>query len=180
MKFLKTAIPGIILIEPDIFRDERGFFFENYHKEIFSKNGIRVEFVQDNHSASAKGVLRGLHYQTAPKTQCKLVRAVRGEVFDVVVDIRKGSKTYGRVVSHILNEDNHRMLFIPEGFAHGFLTLKDGTEFLYKVSEFYSPAHERGILWNDPAISIPWPKLDVEMIVSEKDKKHPTLKEAFG
>ncbi len=180
MKFLKTAIPGVILIEPDIFKDERGFFFESYHKEIFSKNGIRVEFVQDNHSASAKGVLRGLHYQTAPKTQSKLVRAVRGEVFDVVVDIRKGSNTYGKHVSHILSQDNQRMLFIPEGFAHGFLTLKNGTEFLYKVSDFYSPAHERGILWNDPALSIPWPKLDVEVIVSEKDRKHPTLKEAFG
>ena len=177
MKFTKTAIPDVTLIEPDIFKDARGFFFQAYHKETFSKNGIEVQFVQDNHSASAKGVLRGLHTQAAPKAQCKLVRVVRGEAFDVVVDIRKASKTFGRHVHHVLSEENHRMIFIPEGLAHGFLALKDNTEFLYKVSDFYSPAHERGILWDDPALAIPWPKLDVNFQVSDKDKKHPLLKE---
>ncbi len=177
MKFTPSAIPDVLIIEPRVFSDERGFFFENYSKELFAKNGIRVEFVQDNHSRSSKGVLRGLHYQGAPKAQAKLVRVIKGEAFDVVVDIRKDSKTFGRIVSDILSEENKKMLFIPPGFAHGFCALKEGTEFVYKVSELYSPEHERGILWNDPALAIPWPKLDTGYLLSEKDKRYPTLKE---
>ena len=175
MKFIETALPGVILIEPTVFQDERGFFFENYHKELFFKNGIREEFVQDNHSRSAKGVLRGLHYQTNPKAQAKLIRVVKGEAFDVAVDIRKGSKTFGKCVSHVLSAENKKMLYIPAGFAHGFCALEAGTEFLYKVSSVYSAAHERGILWNDPALAIPWPKLDAPYLLSEKDRKNPPL-----
>lgn len=179
MKFTKARIPGILLIEPDVHEDERGFFFESYHRQIFRENGIREEFVQDNHSRSVKGVLRGLHYQAAPKTQAKLIRVVRGEAFDVVVDVRKDSKTFGRYVSFVLSEENKKMVFIPStGFAHGFLALKDNTEVFYKASDFYSPSHERGIAWDDPVIGIDWPKLDGGWILSERDKRHPGLEEA--
>ena len=175
MKFSKTTIPDVLLIEPTVFSDSRGFFFENYHRELFLKNGIAADFVQDNHSSSAKGVLRGLHYQVPPRAQAKLVRVVRGEAFDVVVDIRRNSKTFGRCACEILSAQNRKMLYIPPGFAHGFLSLEDGTEFLYKVSDLYSPEHERGILWNDPALAIPWPKVSGSFVLSEKDKKYPTL-----
>ncbi len=178
MKFIQTKIPDVIIIEPEVRGDARGFFFESYHKEIFSRQGIKLEFVQDNHSASAKGVLRGLHYQVEPRAQAKLVRVMRGEAFDVAVDVRKGSKTFGQYVGDTLSAENKKMLYIPPGFAHGFLALKDDTEFLYKVSDFYSPDHERGILWNDPAIGIEWPKLDVAYNLSERDKKFPLLKVA--
>ncbi len=178
MRFILTQIPGVVLIEPDVYEDARGFFFESYRKDIFQKQGISVDFVQDNHSASAKSVLRGLHYQMAPKEQAKLVHVVRGEVFDVAVDIRPGSKTFGRHVSQVLSAENRKMLFIPPGFAHGYLTLSDRAEFLYKVSEPYSPSHERGIRWNDPALGIAWPKLDCPYLFSDKDKKLPCLKES--
>ena len=176
MKFTPTKIPDVILIEPTVFSDSRGFFFESYSKEIFSRNGISVEFVQDNHSSSARGVLRGLHYQVRPKEQAKLVRVVSGAAFDVVVDIRRGSRTFGKFVAHQLTAENKKMVYVPVGFAHGFYVLKDSTEFLYKVSSPYSPEHERGILWNDPELGIPWPKLDVDYVISEKDKRHPALK----
>ena len=178
MKFIPTDLPGVLLIEPKVFSDERGFFFESYLKDLFRQNGIDADFVQDNHSRSAEGVLRGLHYQTAPKEQAKLVRVTRGEAFDVVVDIRKGSKTFGRWTGHVLSEEKKNMLFVPAGFAHGFLALRDETELLYKVSEVYSPAHERGIRWDDPGVGIVWPKTTSPILLSEKDKKYPTLKES--
>ena len=180
MKFIPTEIPDVILIEPRTFPDGRGFFFESYRKDIFEKNGVRADFVQDNHSRSAKGVLRGLHYQVAPKEQAKLVRAVRGAAFDVVVDIRRASKTFGRWVGQVLSEQNKNMLFIPAGFAHGFLALEEGTELVYKVSDVYSPEHERGIRWNDPGIGIVWPDAGGPFQLSDKDKKYPALKEALG
>lgn len=176
MNFARLEIPDVVLIEPDVHRDARGFFFESYHERIFSENGIQVKFVQDNHSRSSQGVVRGLHFQIEPKAQAKLVRVIRGEIFDVALDIRKSSKTFGRFVSSVLSEENARMLYIPAGFAHGFCVLKDGTEFLYKVSEVYSPEHERGILWNDSDLNIPWPKLDAPLILSERDKRHSTWK----
>ncbi len=179
MKFTRLEIPDVILIEPKVIQDTRGFFFEFYHRELFRKNGIDAVFVQDNYSRSAKGTLRGLHFQIEPKAQDKLVRVTRGEVFDVAVDIRKGSKTFGKFVSTILSEENKKMLFIPKGFAHGFLVLKDGSEFLYKVSDFYSPEYERGIKWDDPKIGIPWPKLDCDYIFSGKDMRYPALRNLF-
>ena len=178
MKFIRTDIPDVILVEPEAHQDGRGFFFEFYSKKIFFENGIDVDFVQDNHSASAKGVLRGLHYQLPPKSQAKLMKVIKGEAFDVVVDIRKGSKTFGKAVSHILSAKNKKMLFVPAGFAHGFCALENDTEFLYKVSDFYSREHERGIIWNDPAIGIPWPKLGCGYTLSEKDEKYPLLQES--
>ena len=177
MKFTRLNIPDVILIEPEVFQDARGFFYEFYHEKIFAENGIKTKFVQDNHSRSSKGVLRGLHFQIEPKAQSKLVRVIRGEVFDVAVDIRKGSKTFGQYVSTLLSEENKRLLYIPTGFAHGFCVLKDGSEFLYKVSNFYSPEHERGIIWDDPSIRIPWPKLEIPYVFSEKDKKFPLFKD---
>lgn len=177
MKFIRTKIQEVILIQPDVYGDSRGFFLENYSKKLFRANGIDVDFVQDNHSRSARGVLRGIHYQIAPHAQAKLVRVVRGEAFDVVVDIRKNSKSFGRYVSHLLSETNNKMVFVPAGFAHGFCALADGTEFLYKVSDDYSPLHERGLMWNDPTVGIEWPKVEGGYILSEKDKRHPGLKE---
>ncbi len=177
MKFIPAQIPDVVLIEPRVHEDRRGFFLEFYNKDLFQKNGIGVHFVQDNHSTSEKGVVRGLHFQIAPRMQAKLVKVIRGSAFDVVVDIRKGSPTFGKYVSHILSAENKKMLYVPAGFAHGFCALEDGTEFLYKVSDFYSARHERGIIWNDPAIAIPWPKLDVDTVLSEKDKHYPRLKD---
>ena len=180
MKILSTQLPGVLLIEPAVFQDARGFFMETYRQDLFAANGITVDFVQDNHSRSAKGTLRGLHYQTAPMEQAKLVRVTKGEAYDVVVDIRPGSRTFGRWEGYALNADNKKMLFIPAGFAHGFLALEEGTELVYKTSNVYSPQHERGILWNDPALGIPWPKINVPYLLSEKDKKFPLLKEVAG
>ena len=179
MKFHRLEIPDVVLIEPRIFDDLRGFFFESYSLKTFSEFGIRDVFCQDNHSRSAKGALRGLHYQIPPHTQGKLVRVVRGRAFDVAVDIRKDSPTFGKHVSVILDGEKKNMLYVPPGFAHGFCALEEGTEFFYKVTDFYSPAHERGILWNDPAIGINWPKLDRNYILSDKDAKYPALKEAL-
>ncbi|MBI1870808.1 MAG: dTDP-4-dehydrorhamnose 3,5-epimerase [Chlamydiae bacterium] len=177
MKFTPLSIPDVILIEPKVLGDERGFFYESYREDIFSQNGITTRFVQDNHSQSMKGVLRGLHFQIPPRAQAKLVRVVRGDVFDVAVDLRKKSKTFGKYVSEHLSETNKKMMYIPEGFAHGFCVLKDGTEFLYKCSDVYSPQHEHGLRWNDPSIRIPWPKLDMDFILSSKDQTYPSLKE---
>ncbi|MBU9889516.1 MAG: dTDP-4-dehydrorhamnose 3,5-epimerase [Candidatus Omnitrophica bacterium] len=177
MKFSTTDINGVVIVEPDVFPDGRGFFYESYRKELFAAHGIPDEFVQDNISASAKGVLRGLHYQAEPKAQAKLVRVLRGSVFDVGVDLRPGSPTYGKHFAVVLSAENRRMLYVPKGFAHGFCVLEDGTEFLYKVSDYYSPAHERGVLWNDPALAIPWPPTDRPFILSEKDKRYPLLRD---
>jgi dTDP-4-dehydrorhamnose 3,5-epimerase len=179
MKFTELEIPGVFLIEPEVYDDGRGFFFESYRADEFARHGIKTAFVQDNQSLSAKGTLRGLHYQIAPKAQSKLVRVIRGEALDVAVDVRKGSKTFGRHVSVHLSEENKKLVYVPRGFAHGFCALKDETEFLYKVDEFYSPEHERGILWNDPTLNISWPKLDSDLILSSRDQKFPTFKLLF-
>jgi len=167
----------VIIIKPKVLSDSRGFFYESYRKKLFVQNGITDDFVQDNVSSSVKGVLRGLHYQIAPRAQAKLMRVLRGSVYDVVVDIRPRSKTFGKFFSIILSAENRKMLYIPKGFAHGFCVLEEGTEFLYKVSDYYSPEHERGILWSDPGLSIPWPGIDRAFILSEKDRKYPTLKD---
>ncbi|MFM2084764.1 MAG: dTDP-4-dehydrorhamnose 3,5-epimerase [Pseudomonadota bacterium] len=158
MQVLETPIEGLFILEPKVFGDDRGFFFESFNQKAFNAaTGLSVNFVQDNHSKSCKGVLRGLHYQTAPHAQGKLVRVVQGEVWDVAVDIREGSTTYGHWHGVLLSSENKRQLWIPEGFAHGFLTLSETAEFLYKATNFYSPEHEKCIAWNDPKITIQWP-----------------------
>ena len=174
--FKRLSIPDIILVEPQSFPDERGFFLESYKESEFTSNGIKTIFVQDNLSHSVKGVLRGLHYQKNPKAQAKLVIASRGEIFDVAVDIRKNSPTYGKWVGEILSESNHNSLYIPEGFAHGFCILSEEADVLYKVSQEYSPEDEKGIIWNDTEINITWP-ID-KPIIQEKDSKLPVLKNA--
>ena len=173
--FKNLDIPEVILIEAQSFPDDRGFFLESFKESIFNSNGINTKFVQDNYSHSIKGVLRGLHYQKNPQAQAKLVIALRGEIFDVAVDIRKDSPTYGKWVGEILSEKNHKLLYIPEGFAHGFCALSEA-DVLYKVNQEYSPEHDRGIIWNDPEINIIWP-VD-NSIVSEKDSILPILKNA--
>ncbi|MFN3377580.1 MAG: dTDP-4-dehydrorhamnose 3,5-epimerase [Burkholderiaceae bacterium] len=175
-----TAIPGVLVLEPKVFGDARGFFFESFNQRDFEQaTGLSgITFVQDNHSRSAKGVLRGLHYQLPPKAQGKLVRVVRGAVFDVAVDIRKSSPTFGRWVGVELSESNHRQLWIPPGLAHGFLTLTDSADFLYKTTDTYSPEHERCIRWDDPAIGIEWPVLDTPPLLSAKDQAGRSLADA--
>jgi len=172
--FRRLDIPEIILIEPKTFQDERGFFMETYKYHDFSQNGIEEHFVQDNFSRSVKGVLRGLHYQRAPHAQGKLVQCIRGEIFDVAVDIRKGSPTFMRWVSVVLSEVNNRMLYIPPGFAHGFLVLSDMADVFYKCTAAYSPDDDRGIIWNDPEIGISW--LIGNPLLSAKDAGHPLLR----
>jgi dTDP-4-dehydrorhamnose 3,5-epimerase len=157
MKVTRTEIADVLILEPKVFGDARGFFFESYNRKAFREaTGVDADFVQDNHSRSARGVLRGLHYQVQ-QPQGKLVRVVRGAVFDVAVDIRRDSPTYGRWVGVELSEDNHRQLWIPPGLAHGFLVLSESADFLYKTTDYYAPQHERSIAWNDPAIGIDWP-----------------------
>lgn len=171
MKATELAIAGVFLIEPKVFGDDRGFFFESYNRQAFCEaTGCDPEFVQDNHSRSVKGVLRGLHYQLAPKAQGKLVRVASGAVFDVAVDLRRDSPTFGRWVGEILSAENRRQMWIPAGLAHGFVTLSDGAEFLYKTTDYYSPEHERCIRWDDPALGIRWP-LDGPPVLSGKDKQ---------
>ena len=175
-EFTKLDIPDVIFIEPKVFGDERGFFVETYKYSDFQKNGIGINFIQDNHSSSCKGVLRGLHYQKNPKAQGKLVRCIKGEIFDVGVDIRKGSPYFGKWAGKILSEENKAMLYIPPGFAHGFLVLSDTAEVLYKTTDEYSPEHDRGVIWNDPDINIKW---DIkEPSLSKKDENLPLLKNA--
>lgn len=178
-EFERLELEGLVLIRPKVFRDERGFFLEFYKRSEFYKNGIEVEFLQDNHSASVKGTLRGLHYQKKPKVQGKLVRFVKGEIFDVAVDIRKGSKTFGKWFGIRLSEENQLMLWIPPGFAHGFLVLSDYAEVIYKVSHSeYSPGHDAGIRFDDPDLAIDWPIKDPNLLIlSEKDKRLPYLKD---
>ena len=169
MKAVRLAIPDVILLEPKVFGDERGFFFESYNREAFKEaTGLDPDFLQDNHSRSVKGVLRGLHYQLPPKAQGKLVRVVVGEVFDVAVDIRKGSPTFGKWVGEMLSAENRRQMWIPPGFAHGFLTMSDAAEFLYKTTDYYSPEHERCVRWDDPLLAIEWPQ-GVKPLLSAKD-----------
>ncbi len=169
MKVTPCAIPDVLLIEPKVFGDERGFFYESFNQRDFQKiTGLDLQFVQDNHSKSAKGVLRGLHYQVQ-QPQGKLVRVVAGEVFDVAVDIRPGSPTYGRWVGEILSADNKRELWVPPGLAHGFLVLSESAEFLYKTTDYYAPVHERAIAWNDPTLAIDWPLHGKSPLLSAKD-----------
>ena len=172
-EFKRLEIPDVILITPKVFTDERGFFIETYQKDDFAKAGITGEFVQQNHSKSIKGVLRGLHYQKEPYAQAKLVRCIKGEIFDVAVDIRKNSPTFGKYVSVILSEENKKMLYIPRGFAHGFEVLNDFAEVIYSVDNTYSKESESGILWNDHEIMVEWPIK--RPLLSGKDKKWPGL-----
>ena len=173
-EFERQKIQDVILIKPKVFGDSRGFFMESYKKSDFYQNGIEVEFNQDNHSKSSKGVLRGLHYQAKPYGQAKIVRCARGRIYDVAVDIRKNSPTFGQYVKVELSEDNKNMLYIPVGFAHGFVALSDEVELLYKASGEYNPQADRGILWNDKDINIDW-GIDFEPLLSEKDFKQPRL-----
>jgi dTDP-4-dehydrorhamnose 3,5-epimerase len=176
MNIIKTEIPDVLIFEPRVFNDVRGYFFESFSSKVFDEAvGRKVEFVQDNHSQSQKGVLRGLHYQLAPYAQGKLVRCVEGEVFDVAVDIRRNSPTFGKWVGRVLSAENRRQLWIPEGFAHGFLTLSERAQFIYKTTNYYHPQSDRGIIWNDPSIGIKWPDFGGQVILSEKDKLHTSL-----
>ena len=178
MKVTPTAISDVLIIEPKVFGDARGFFYESFNQKAFNEaTGTDCQFVQDNHSRSAKGVLRGLHYQIE-QPQGKLVRVVRGAVFDVAVDLRKGSATFGKWVGMELSEDNHKQLWIPEGFAHGFLVTSDSAEFLYKTTDYYAPAHERCIAWNDPTIGIDWPLTTRQLSLSAKDQQGRALRQA--
>jgi len=178
MQSMKLAIPDVVLFTPNFFGDERGFFFESFSQNAFEEaTGLKRQFVQDNHSKSQRGVLRGLHYQLNPMAQGKLVRVVQGEVFDVAVDIRKGSPTFGQWVGEILSAENRKQLWIPEGFAHGFVTLSETAEFLYKTTNTYAPTYERSILWNDPDLAIDW-QLQGEPLLSGKDQKAALFKDA--
>ena len=174
--FKKLDIPEVILVDAKAFSDDRGYFLESFKESVFTSNGIDTKFVQDNFSHSVKGVLRGVHYQKNPKAQAKLVIALRGKIFDVAVDIRKNSPTFGKWVGEILSEKNHKLLYVPEGFAHGFCVLSNEADVLYKVNQEYSPEHEMGILWNDPDLHISWPIK--KPILQERDILLPILKNA--
>ena len=176
MKRIEANLPGVCVIEPDVHGDQRGFFMESYNKRSFEELGIGCTFVQDNHSRSRRGVIRGLHYQLA-QPQAKLVRVTLGEVYDVAVDVRTGSKTFGKWTGVTLSAKNKHMLFVPEGFAHGFCVISEFAEFAYKCSDFYAPTDERGIIWNDPELAIPWPLGDTEPILSPKDSAYGPLSE---
>ena len=178
MKFIPTEIPDVILIEPRVFGDNRGYFMETYKEPLFVENGISDTFVQDNVSSSVKGTLRGLHYQLNPNAQGKLVRVLKGSVYDVAVDIRKGSPTFGKWIGVELSEENKLSFWIPPGFAHGFYVTSDIAEFTYKCTDVYTPDAERGIIWNDPEIGIEWPIDGGEVLLSERDKQNPLLKDA--
>lgn len=175
MDVIETKLPGVLIVEPKVYKDARGFFYESYNKARYAEQGIAARFVQDNHSKSEKNVLRGLHYQ-APPGQAKLVRVAVGEVLDVAVDVRWGSPTFGQWVAVRLSAENQRQLYIPVGYAHGFYVLSEEAEFLYKVSSYYSPEDERGIIWNDPQLAIDWPT--EAPLLSERDRQHPPLAEA--
>lgn len=177
MKVIDTALPEVKLLEPRVFGDDRGFFMETWNAATFASLGLDLTFVQDNHSRSGRGVLRGLHYQLR-QTQGKLVRVTAGAVFDVAVDVRRSSPNFGHWVGYELSAENKRMLWVPEGFAHGFLTLTDGTDFLYKCTDLYAPEHERAIAWDDPAIGIDWPLGDIVPQLSAKDRAGVPLAEA--
>ena len=178
MKIIKTHLPGVVVIEPKVFGDKRGFFLETFRQDVLQQAGINVTFVQDNHSRSSQGVLRGLHYQLK-QTQGKLVRVTSGSVFDVAVDVRKGSPTFGQWYGAQLDEENMLMMYIPPGYAHGFVVLSESADFLYKCTEYYHPESEQGIAWDDPDIGIEWPitNLASEIALSEKDKNNVLLKD---
>ena len=176
MRVIPTALPDVAIVEPRVFRDARGWFFESWNRRTLAAAGLDVDFVQDNHSRSIRGVLRGLHYQIR-QAQGKLVRVIAGEVFDVAVDVRVGSPTFGRFFGTTLSETNKRQLYIPPGFAHGFVVLSDVAEFLYKTTDYYAPEHERVLLWNDPALGIRWP-LQGEPVLAERDRRGASLRSA--
>ncbi|MFD3245898.1 dTDP-4-dehydrorhamnose 3,5-epimerase [Rahnella aquatilis] len=177
MNVIKTEIPDVLIFEPKVFGDERGFFYESFNEKIFEEAiGRKVDFIQDNHSKSSYGVLRGLHFQLPPFAQAKLVRCIVGEVFDVAVDIRKNSSTFGKWVGVNLSAENKRQLWIPEGFAHGFLVLSETAEFVYKTTNYYSPEHDRSVLWCDDEINISWPNINQEFMLSDKDRRAAKLK----
>lgn len=179
MKVTPTAIADVMVVEPKVFGDARGFFLESFNQHAFNQaTGTNFEFVQDNHSRSTKGVLRGLHYQLPPHAQGKLVRVTRGAVWDVAVDIRKNSPTFGQWVAETLTEDNHKQFWIPPGFAHGFVVLSDSADFMYKTTNYYAPQSDRGIVWNDADIGIQWPDLGMNFLLSDKDMKQPAFKQA--
>lgn len=179
MQVQETEIPGVLLLTPKRFGDHRGFFSETYNSRLFEDAGIHLKFVQDNQSLSVeKGVLRGLHYQLEPKAQDKLVRVIRGAILDIAVDIRRGSPTFGKHVAAVISQENWQQILVPKGFAHGFLTLEPHTEVVYKVTDYYSPDHERGILWNDPELGINWGVDPAEVVLSDRDKKHPSFCDA--
>lgn len=178
IKVLKTKLDGVVIVEPQVFKDERGYFFESWNEQIYNEFGLTNKWIQDNESKSSYGVLRGLHYQLTPYTQAKLVRVISGKVLDVAVDIRQGSKTFGQYVSVSLSDENKRQLYIPRGFAHGFVVLSESATFAYKVDNKWSRESERGIIWNDPDIGIDWKIPTEDIILSEKDTKHPRLNQA--
>ena len=176
MRFTPLSIPEVVLIEPKVFGDSRGFFLESFKQDLFNEaTGTNYEFIQDNHSRSSKGVLRGLHYQLPPYAQGKLVRVITGAVFDVAVDIRRSSPTFGKWVGAELTAENHKQLWIPPGFAHGFVVLSDTADFVYKTTAYYAPQTDRGVLWNDAEIGIEWPELEIPFSLSDKDQKQPVL-----
>lgn len=177
MKVTTTEIEGVLVIEPDVHGDSRGWFVEQYNEARYKAAGVTADFVQDNESFSSKGVVRGLHWQAGEHCQAKLVRVIKGAVWDVAVDIRKASPTFGKYVSVILTGDNKKQFFIPRGFAHGFVVLEDETLFSYKCDNLYCKESERGLMFDDPALGIEWPKIDVEIKLSDKDRKHPPLAE---
>ena len=177
MNIIKTELPGVLIIEPKVFGDARGYFFESWNQAAYEAAGIANTWVQDNESKSCHGVLRGLHYQAAPYTQAKIVRAFTGTVLDVVVDIRKGSPTYGKHIAVELSGENKRQLYIPRGFAHGFVVLSDQAVFAYKCDNVYMPSSERGIMFNDPDLGIDWRVAPDKILLSDKDKKHPAFAE---
>lgn len=179
MKATPTRIPDVMVVEPKVFGDARGFFYESFNQAAFNAaTGTAFTFVQDNHSRSSQGVLRGLHYQLPPHAQGKLVRVVRGAVWDVTVDIRQGSPTFGQWVGQELTEDNHKQFWIPPGFAHGFVVLSESADFLYKTTNYYAPQSDRGIAWNDPDLDIAWPNLGMDFVLSDKDRQQPALRQA--
>lgn len=180
MKVIQTAIPEVLLFEPKVFGDERGWFSESFRQDIFDQHAGRVHFVQDNESFSRYGVLRGLHYQKPPYTQGKLVRVIQGAVLDVAVDIRKGSPTYGQHTANLLSDKNHLMMWIPRGFAHGFVVLSETALFSYKCDAYYAPSHDAGVRWNDPNIGIEWGIPVEQLSLSEKDRHQPWLDEIEG
>lgn len=180
MEVIKTDIPGVVIIEPKVFGDHRGYFFESFSERDFNAQVREVKFVQDNESKSCYGVLRGLHFQKPPHAQAKLVRVVKGKVLDVAVDLRKDSPTFGKYVAVELSEDNHRQVFIPRGFAHGFSVLSDEVVFQYKCDNYYAPESEGAVAWDDPDLDIDWMVPADKVLLSEKDKKHPFLKDILG
>ena len=179
MKATPTRIPDVMVVEPKVFGDARGFFYESFNQAAFNAaTGTAFTFVQDNHSRSSQGVLRGLHYQLPPHAQGKLVRVVRGAGWDVAVDIRQGSPPFGQWVGQELTEDNHKQFWIPPGFAHGFVVLSESADFLYKTTNYYAPQSDRGIAWNDPDLDIAWPNLGMDFVLSDKDRQQPALRQA--